>query len=359
VTFGSSILWPAGEKCDCDCFNSSKLCFMLESHRLRVLWEVANSGSFSAAADSLQYTPSAISQQVAALERAVGGTLVSRGRRGIVLTEAGRALVRHADHILTALEAAEAEVQALIGLRAGVLRVGWFATAGASLMPRAIAGFRARHPDVHLSLREADPEECAARLREHDLDVALVYEFDLARRPLGDLRQHDLLEDRLYVALPPGNPLVTRSSLFLEDLADESWVQGVRSGSTLEVLPAACRAVGFEPRIAFQTDDHMALQGLVAAGVGIGLIPSIALPTARQDIEVRPVSRPQLVRRVRAALPPGEHGSPAAEALLDVLERVSPTVVDDAMRYLQGEPAPSKTRPRRRRRDLSASLGAG
>ena len=326
---------------------------MLDSHRLRVLWEVANSGSFSGAADALQYTPSAISQQVAALERAVGGTLVERGRRGIVLTEAGRALVRRAGSILPALEAAEAEVQALIGLRAGVLRVGWFATAGASLMPRAIAAFRARHPDVQLSLLEADPDECAARLRDRDLELALIYEFALAGRPLDDLREHDLLDDRLYVALPRDNPLVSRATLFLADLANESWVQGVRGGSTLEVLPAACRAVGFEPRIAFQTDDHMALQGLVAAGVGIGLIPSIALPTARHDIEVRPVSRPELVRRVRAALPPGAYRSPAAEALLAILGEVASTVVSDATRYLHTQRSaddatrrrPSRTSP--------------
>jgi DNA-binding transcriptional LysR family regulator len=329
---------------------------MLDSHRLRVLWEVANSGSFSGAADALQYTPSAISQQMAAMERAIGGRLVERGRRGIVLTEAGRALVRHASHILPALEAAEAEVQALIGLRAGVLRVGWFATAGAILMPRAIALFRARHPDVQLSLLEADPEECAARLRDRDLELALVYEFELAGRPLDDLHQQHLLDDRLYVALPPDNPLVARASLFLEDLANESWVQGVHSGSTLEVLPAACRAVGFEPKIVFQTEDHMALQGLVAAGVGVGLIPSIALPTARQDIEVRPVSRPELVRRVRGALPPGEYRSPAAEALLAILGEVAPTVVSAATRYLHGQRSNGDA-TRRRPTPLSLSVG--
>ena len=157
----------------------------------------------------------------------------------------------------------------------------------------------------------------------------------------------------MYVALPPDNPLVSRASLHLEDLANESWVQGVHSGSTLEVLPAACRAVGFEPKIAFQTDDHMALQGLVAAGVGIGLIPSIALPTARQDIAVRPVSRPELVRRVRAALPPGAYRSPAAQALLAVLGETAPTVVSDATRYLEGQ---RSHRDGKRRRPSPPSL---
>jgi DNA-binding transcriptional LysR family regulator len=332
---------------------------MLDCHRLRVLCEVANAGSFTAAADALQYTPSAISQQIAALERSLGATLVERGRRGIVLTEPGRALVRQAERILPALEAAEAEVQALAGLRAGVLRLGWFATAGASLMPRAIATFRARHPDVQLSLVEADPDECAARLRERDLELALIYEFEQARSPFGDLRQHALLEDRLYLALAADNPLASRTSLSLEDLADEPWVQGVRGGSTLEVLPAACRSVGFEPKIVFRTDDHMAVQGLVAAGVGIGLIPTIALPTARRDIEIRPFSDPQLIRHVRAALPPGQYRSPAAEALLEVLAEVSPAVVGDAMRSLQGKrPRPQVPLIFDRPADLSMSLEA-
>jgi DNA-binding transcriptional LysR family regulator len=296
---------------------------MLDARRLGVLLEVSRRGSISAAASALGYTPSAASQQVAALEREVGATLLERGARGVIPTEPGRALVRHAERIVSALDAAEAEVQALAGLRTGLLRIGWFATAGATLMPRAIATFRERHPGIELSLVEADPDDCAARLRARELELALVYEFDLAPSLGADLRQVDLLVDRLRIGLPAGHRLAARKRLRLRDLAGEAWIQGVRSGSTLEVLPIACRAAGFEPRIAFQTDDHMAVQGLVAAGAGVGLIPELTLPIARGDIVVRAVSRPALVRRVRAALPPGGYRTPAAQAMLAVLEEVA------------------------------------
>jgi molybdate transport repressor ModE-like protein len=308
---------------------------MLDARRLRVLAEVARCGSFSAAAATLEYTPSAVSQQVAALEREVGATLVERGARGVVLTEPGRALVRHAERIVAGLEAAEAEVQALAGLRSGRLRLGWFATAGATLMPRAIAAFRARHPDVDLSLVEADPDECMARLRERELELALVYDFDLAPSLGDDLEQVDLLADRLYVGLPRDHPLASKASVSLRELREVPWVQGVRSGSTLEVLPTACRAAGFEPRIAFRTDDHMTVQGLVAAGVGVGLIPTLTVPTARADIAVRPITAPPMVRQVRAALAPGHYRPPAADAMLAVLREVAAGVADEAARHLE------------------------
>jgi molybdate transport repressor ModE-like protein len=296
---------------------------MLDSRRLRILVEVARRGSISAAAEALDYTPSAASQQIAALEREVGVPVLERGSRGVALTEPGRALVRHAERILSGLDAAEAEVQSIAGLRAGLLRLGWFATAGATLMPRAIAAFRAQHPGVELTFAQADPDDCAARLRDGELDLAVVYDFDLAPS-LGDsLPQVDLLADRLRVALPRGHRLAGRARLSLRDLAGESWIQGVRSGSTLEVLPTACRAAGFEPRIALRTDDHLTVQGLVAAGVGVAVIPELILPAARADIVVREVSRPKLIRRVRAAFAPGQYRPPAAQAMLTVLRAVA------------------------------------
>lgn len=308
---------------------------MLDARRLRVLVEVAHRGSLSAAADALDYTPSAISQQLATLERELGTPLVERGVRGATLTQAGRALVGHGERILAGLEAAEAEVQALVRLRGGLLRLGWFASAGATLMPRAIARFRARYPDVELSLDEADPDDCAARLRARELELALTYEFELAGEFATDLRQLDLLEDRLYIALPRDHRLASRVRLALAELAEEPWIQGVRRGSTVEVLPTACRAAGFDPRIAFRTDDHMAVQGLVAAGVGVGLFPALALPTARNDIVLRPVTKPALIRHVRAALPPGNHMSAAAKAMITELRAVAAGLVAEAASHVR------------------------
>jgi molybdate transport repressor ModE-like protein len=296
---------------------------MLDARRLRILVEVAERGSISGAAESLGYTPSAASQQIAALERELGVTLLERGARGVAPTEPGRALVRHAERILSALDAAEAEVQSLAGLRSGLLRLAWFATAGATLMPRAIAAFRARHPQIELSLAQADPDEGVVRLGAGELDLAVVYDFDLAPTLGDELPQVALLADRLNVGLPRGHPLTARRRLVLGDLADEAWIQGVRSGSTVEVLPTACRAAGFEPKIAFRTDDHLAVRGLVAAGAGVALVPDLTAVVAHPDIVVRRVSRPALVRRVRAALPRASYRPPAVRAMLDVLREVA------------------------------------
>src|ERR671933_759934 len=144
---------------------------MLDVKRLRVLREVAEQGSFSGAADALSYTQSAVSQQIAALEREAGATLVERGTRGGTLTEAGRALVEHSEAILTRLAAAEDELEAIAGLRGGRMRLASFPTAGATLAPRAIARFREEHPDVELSLVPAEPDERLPRLKAGELDL--------------------------------------------------------------------------------------------------------------------------------------------------------------------------------------------
>jgi molybdate transport repressor ModE-like protein len=303
---------------------------MLDSRRLRVLLAVARGGSLAAAADQLGYTPSAVSQQVRALERELGTLVLERRGRGVMLTEPGAALVAHAQRIVDALGAAESEVQAIAGLRAGVLRFGWFSTAGAILVPRAIARFRSRHPKIELVLEEADPDESARRLRDGELDLAVVYEFRLDDPLPHDLRLTPLLEDRLHVALPPGHRLAGRTRVRLADLSLDTWIQGVRHGSTVATLPAACREAGFDPHIAFQTDDPMAWQGLVAAGVGVAVIPQLSVLTARADIVVRALDAPSLVRKVSLALPPGRYRPPAAEAMARALTEVAGELAGEA-----------------------------
>jgi DNA-binding transcriptional LysR family regulator len=311
---------------------------MLDVRRLRVLREVARQGSFTAAAAALSYTPSAVSQQIAALEREAGATLVERGPRGVTLTEPGHLLAAAADQVLGRLAAAERELQALAGLGAGLLRLGWFATAGATLMPRAIAAFQRRHPQVELDLFQGDPDECVARLRARELELALVYQFELEPPLAGDLEQVDLLDDPLHVGLPAGHPLARRRRVRLDELAGERWIQGVRQGSTVEVLPRACRLAGFQPIVALRSDDRVAVEGLVAAGVGVALIPQLTLPGARPDIVVRPLAATGLSRRVRAALPPGAYRPPAATAMLGVLQQVCRGLVADAARRLDRPP---------------------
>ena len=181
---------------------------MLNVNRLRVLIEVAHRGSFSAAADALSYTQSAVSQQIAALEAETGVNLIERLPRGVRLTPAGRVLLEHAEGIVARLHAAEAELAAIAGLRGGQLRMASFPTAGATLMPLAIAIFRGQHPEVSISLAEGEPEEIGPRLSAGEFDIALLFEFDGTSESLGpDFTREPLLEDPMFLALPADHAL--------------------------------------------------------------------------------------------------------------------------------------------------------
>jgi DNA-binding transcriptional LysR family regulator len=295
---------------------------MLNVARLKILNEVAHRGSFSAAADALDYTQSAISQQIAALEAETGMTLLLRHPRGVSLTAAGQTLVGHAEGILARLESAEAALAAIAGLRGGRLRMASFPTAGATLMPLAIATFRARYPDVELTLSEGEPEQIAPRLRAGELDLALLFEFD-GPAARDELTRTELLEDPLYLALPRDHKLTKKRKLRLEDLQEEAWVQTSSSSPCARHVVRSAHAAGFEPRVAFESDDYQTVQGLVAAGVGVALIPELALTVVREDIEIRALDPRPPVRQVIAATPASARLLPAAPAMLAVLEQAA------------------------------------
>jgi DNA-binding transcriptional LysR family regulator len=285
-----------------------------------VLREAAARGSFSSAAEALSYTQSAVSQAVAKLEAEMGVPLIERDRRGVRPTAAGAALIDHADGILSRLEAAEADVAAIAGVRGGKLRMASFPTAGATLMPVAIATFRASHPEVELTLAEGEPEEIVPRLRAGELDLALVYEFRGVSEKLGaGMRRFDLLDDPIRVALPTGHELAERETVKLEDLREESWVQTSAPTPYARYVIRSCHAAGFEPRVSFESDDFQTVQGLVAAGVGVALIPQLALSTLRADIVIRPLHPGGPVRGVLAATPRGAAVMPAVATMVDVL----------------------------------------
>lgn len=329
---------------------------MLNVGRLRVLVEVARQGSFSAAAEALSYTQSAVSQQIATLEAETGMTMLERGPRGVRLTSAGEALVEHAESILARLGAAEDELAAIAGLRAGRLKMASFPTAGATLMPLAIARFRARHPDVELTLAEGEPEEIAPRLRAGELDLALLFEFgaagtsagagdagagdagtsaDVGDASVGDagagaggagwqgLARVELLEDPLFLTLPADHPFARRQDLRLSDLSGEAWVQTSAASPCARYVVRSCHAAGFEPNVAFESDDYQTVQGLVAAGVGVALIPELALSVVREDVAIRELAPHSPLRRVLAAAPNDARLNPAAPAMLTVLREVA------------------------------------
>ena len=300
---------------------------MLDVKQLRVLREVAAQGSFSAAAEALSYSQPAVSQQIAALEKSAGATLVDRTSRGVSLTDAGRALVEHAEVVIARLSAAEAELEAIAGVRGGRLRLAAFPTAGASLLPPAIALFNERHPEVELSFVEEDPEEAVGMLRAAELELAIVFEYRDLSQPEFDrlyegIELHRLVYDPMYIALPRDHPGARRSRVRLEDFAEDTWINDTR-GSCGHMLEAACMSAGFEPKIGFESDDYNVVQGLIAAGVGISLLPGLALTNLREDIAVRSLGRKGPARRVAAATLAGRYRSPATEAMLAILEEVA------------------------------------
>ena len=300
---------------------------MLNVQRLKVLREVVAQGSFSEAASVLNYTQSAVSQAIATLEAEAGVPLLERDRRGVRPTTAGERLAEHAGRILTQLDAAEAELGAIAGIKGGELRMASFPTAGATLMPLAIAAFRAAHPDVTLSLVEGEPEELTPRLRDGEFDLGLIFEFEGTGLLGPGLRSSPLFEDPMKLALPQGHALARKDRIALEDLSDDAWVQTSEASACARHVVRICRAAGFEPRVSFESDDYLTVQGLVAAGVGVALIPQLALSqTVSYDVAVRELHSGGPVRNVVVATPGTGVSLPAAASMLDILQ-------DTARRY--------------------------
>jgi molybdate transport repressor ModE-like protein len=295
---------------------------MLDVRRMKVLREVAAQGSFSAAAAALSFTQSAVSQHVAALEREVGTQLVERGRGGARLTDAGRVLVAHADAILARIDSAEEELAALAGLKGGRLRLISFQSGGATLAPRAVAAFHERHPHVELTMQEAEPSEAAEHLRSGDADLALVYDHLAVPVLAPDLELLHLLDDPYEAILPAGHPLAKRRQVALADLAGDPWVASSDLGGCRRIMEMLCREAGFEPRVAFEVDETTAVQALVAANVGVTLLPRLALSAVHPGVVARKLAEtPQ--RRVWAARLEGAYPSPACDAMLQTLQDVA------------------------------------
>jgi DNA-binding transcriptional LysR family regulator len=295
---------------------------MLDVRRMRVLREVALKGSFSAAAESLSFTQSAVSQQIAALEREAGAVLVERSARGVRLTDAGEAVVRHAEGILAKLAEAEAELEAIAGLRGGRVRMAAFESAAGTIMPVAISRFAEQHPGVELSMSLMDQEDSIPAMRAGDIDLAITVGTGApGDRESDGVMHYHLLEDPLYLVLPEHHPLAYKRGVRLADLAGEPWIGGAPNCECNKMITQACMRFGFDPRIAFETDDYSAVQGFVAAGVGVSLIAELGLRTVRDDIVVRPLGRDTPVRQIYATALKG-YRSPATAAMIDVLREV-------------------------------------
>jgi DNA-binding transcriptional LysR family regulator len=287
---------------------------------LKVLREVALRGSFSAAAEALSYSQPAVSQQIARLEAQAGVKLIERQPRGLRLTAAGEALVRHTERILAQLAEAEAELGEIASSARGRLSVGTFASAAGTIVPRAVSAFRRQRPGVRVDLQLADPPESIAAVRRGDLEIAIIEEGGFESDPdLTGLGVERLMDDVLYASLPAEHPLATRRAIALSDLKDEDWMLVGLTGTCADsnVVLRACEQAGFEPRVAYTSHDYYAIQGLVASGMGVALVPGLALAFTRDDIAVRPLRGRPPYRRVGAVFAPNPIGPLAV--MLDCL----------------------------------------
>lgn len=344
---------------------------MLEIKHLRLLTAISHAGSLSGAARRLGLSQPAVTQQVQGLERTLGTPLLVRAKGRVQLTEAAQILLRHASGILSAVETAEQEVEALAGLRAGRIRLASFPSAASTILPRALAAMNRDFPGVSFSLVEAEPRRALALLREGGADIALVSTYsdlqadeppggagDLARLPeddgeettaiqhadpTSDLRRFTdhggvdgigiepgevervLLEERLWVALPTSHPLSDHETVDLADLSADRWIAGCPQCRAH--LMAATEEAGFVPDIVFETDDHSALQELTAAGLGVALVTDlmVASRAVRSDYVLRPTTEPR-TRRVSAITYESILDVPGIAQTLDALESVARTL---------------------------------
>ncbi|MFD7600803.1 LysR family transcriptional regulator [Streptomyces mirabilis] len=296
---------------------------MIEARHLRVLRAVAATGSFSAAGRELGCTQPAVSQQMKALESSVGTPLLVRTGREMRLTQAGEALVRHAAGIIAGLTAAEEEVAAIAGLRAGRVRLVSFPSGSSTLVPTALAALRAANPGTRVSLEEAEPPESVEKLRAGDCDIALAFRYEGAAgaEEWDDLVVRPLLRDRLVGLVPEKHRLARAGSVAIAELAGEPWIAGCPRcrGQLVEV----CRAAGFVPRIDFATDDYPAVVGLVGAGLGVAVLPELAIESVRPKGARTVTVEPPVRREIVALTLPDLAQVPAVAATLDQLARAA------------------------------------
>ncbi|WP_445516902.1 LysR family transcriptional regulator [Streptomyces sp. NEAU-174] len=292
---------------------------MLDVRRILLFAEVARRGSVTAAARALNYTPSAVSQQVSRLETEAGQPLLDRHARGVTLTDAGRALADRGERIARELKAAESELADFAGLRAGTLRIGTFPTVGASLLPPAVIAFRDTHPDVRLTVRSARIAGLWSMLENREVEMSLMWDYDWCRIDREDVDITPLLDDPPALLVGDRHPLATRTDATLADLADDSWITRADRHPVAEALVRSCRAVGFEPQIAYEAHDYQEAQAMVAAGLGVALAPTLALEGIRPGVSVLPLRPPAPVRRILLVRMADHALTPAAGAFLGSL----------------------------------------
>ncbi|MDN5765378.1 MAG: LysR family transcriptional regulator [Humibacillus sp.] len=331
---------------------------MIDAAGLRVMKAIADEGSFTSAANALGFTQPAISQMVRRLEQRTGTVLVERYGRQVRLTEAGNVLARHAVGVLAALDAAQEEITAIAGLRAGRVRLMAFPSSSATLVPQALAIVKRNHPDLTVTFTEGEPPESLAALRAGDCDIAIVFVYggDAGDRgntgDLGDVGELEedlsllvtrrLLVDEVRLVVPRSHPLADKPSATMADFSGDDWIAGC-TRCRGHLLTLAARE-GFTPNVAFETEDYVAQLGLVGVGLGIALVPDIILGAAKHDDVVALPLSPPSRRQILAVTTPDLQRVPAVGAALEALCEAATAVTvvattDEAHRQISLEPA--------------------
>jgi DNA-binding transcriptional LysR family regulator len=302
---------------------------MLDVRRLAVLRELHRCGTVTAAAAALNLTPSAVSQQLAALARQTGTRLVETHGRRLRLTGAGLVLVQHAEAVLAQLEHAETAMRALAAGETGVVTVGAFATAINGVVIPAMRALRARNDGILVQVRDMQGDAAVDALMAGEIDVAVwlawpgsrgVEERGAVGRPLMD--------DVLDVVLPTDHPCAAEREVPLAALRDETWVSGLPGSPCRRIYEGACAAAGFAPRIEHCSDDWSAVLGLVAAGAGVALVPRLAQPDVTADVAIRPVAGAVPHRHVSVVTRPAAAAAPHITAVVEELVRAADAVPD-------------------------------
>lgn len=298
---------------------------MLNVWRLQLLREVQRRGSIRAAAEAMSVTPSAVSQQLSILEKEAGIEILEKSGRQVRLTEAGLRLARHADSITGALAAAEADVASLRDSVVGTLRVAAFPTAARAVMPSVMTALSRLHPDLRVTLRDLEADESLTALQMDEIDLAIVDDYgDGSRVPPSSLEVDAFMRDPIYLAsTPPGvawKPGRATEPARLEDFRDAFWIMDTDNSHLSQVTLRACRAAGFEPHIRSSCRDFGVIIALVEAGLGVGVLPGLALLDRPVRADVRPIV-PSLVRSVSSVVRPERSRHPMIVSALAELAR--------------------------------------
>jgi DNA-binding transcriptional LysR family regulator len=296
---------------------------MLDVRRLVLLAEVIDSGSMTAAAEALSYTPSAVSQQLRRLEAEVGQPVLQRQARGVTATEAGAVLARYARRVERQLSAAEADLADIAGLRRGQLDIGTFPTIGSSLMPLAVSAFKSRHPGIRLSVRSGRLEALTEMLESGVIGLSLLWDYEWNRLDPSDFQLTHLLDDPTMLVVAADHRVARRRQVSMAQLADEEWIVRADNHPVAGVLVRACRAAGYEPRISFHANDYQEAQAMVSVGLGIALAPRTAVTNKHPDVRVISLGNTAPSRRILVANRHDRVRAPSEDAMRQILLEVA------------------------------------